>query len=59
MTLKIEVVYCDNCGARYYTKDGDSIFKTMHGVCSTCFLPMEIQNPFYKDGEIDDKKHFR
>lgn len=59
MTVKIKDVYCDNCGAPYYTTDDYSIFKTMHGVCLTCFLPMEIQNPFYNDGEIDDKKHFR
>ena len=48
--MNIEIVVCDNCGAKYYTSD-DSEWKSkyMHRVCDTCFMPMEVKNPFYKE----------
>lgn len=43
-----EIVHCDNCGAEYVVfNDDPKESEKMHGVCTTCFMPMEVSNPYY------------
>lgn len=45
-----EIVKCDNCGAEYITFDTDENKGPFwHRVCDTCYLPMKVKNPFYKE----------
>lgn len=47
--------YCDNCGHPYWVWQGYRFIKafrespTIHGVCEICFMPMNLNNPFYKE----------
>lgn len=48
MTHKI--VKCDNCGAEYIAFDTDPYEGPYcHRVCDTCYMPMNVKNPFYKE----------
>lgn len=50
-----EIVKCDNCGAEYITFDTDeNKWPFWHRVCDTCYMPMKVKNPFYK--EASDEK---
>lgn len=47
-------VNCDNCGAKYYTTNKDvNKEKFWHRVCDTCYMPMKVKNPFYKETKHD------
>lgn len=47
--IKYQFVECDNCGALYYLyADNTPDFPKLHTVCTICFMPMEIVNPFHK-----------
>lgn len=41
------MVNCDNCGAEYILFDTDPDVPVIHGVCTTCFLPMQVKNHYY------------
>lgn len=48
MTHKI--VKCDNCGAEYVAFDtDDNKGPYYHRVCDTCYMSMNVKNPFYKE----------
>ena len=43
-------VLCDNCGAKYFMFEKDAPKeRTLHAVCRTCYMPMEVKNPWFKD----------
>lgn len=44
-----EVVQCPYCGVEYATFSEYNEYPKIHTVCSTCFMPIEIDNPFYND----------
>ena len=47
------IVKCDNCGAEYVAFDTDkNKGPYYHGMCCTCFLPMTVKNPFYKESKM-------
>lgn len=51
--MKYVLVECDNCGALYYLyDDATPRLPVLHNVCTECFLPMEIVNPFYNISEV-------
>lgn len=54
----IRFVECDNCGARYFVSETDKPVLDgrhfLHRVCDTCFMPMEVKNPFLRE-EKDER----
>ena len=47
-------VFCDNCGEQYLVNKLDPFEdKFIHSVCTTCFMPMKVKNPFYQDNKND------
>lgn len=44
----VEIVECDNCGEhKAVFRDDPFTDKVIHGVCTTCGLPMTVNNPWY------------
>lgn len=54
----IRFVECDNCGDRYFVSETDKPVLDgrhfLHRVCDTCFMPMEVKNPFLRE-EKDER----
>lgn len=52
ISAHVTYVYCDNCGAEYALFDrypfGCLTTEYCHNICSTCFMPMTIKNPWRK-----------
>ena len=45
-------VICDNCGVEYVASDKDEYKELFwHRVCDTCYMPMKVKNPFYKEAK--------
>ena len=45
-----KIVKCDNCGAEYVafeTSENKGLY--YHRICDTCYMPMKVKNPFYKE----------
>lgn len=41
---------CDNCGAKYIASETEKNKGPFwHRVCNTCYMPMKVKNPFYKE----------
>lgn len=48
------IVKCDNCGAKYIASETDKNNGPFwHRVCDTCYMPMKVKNPFYKEASVE------